>query len=78
MLWKLGSKLVVSGGGDKLFSHSFMKSVENLFILLGVRLLIRADGSSPSAPGERGEEDRNSLLERFLLLLGLLESNALD
>lgn len=76
MDWKLGSNAMTSAGGDKLFSHSFMKSEENRLILLGVevKVLRRAAGSSPSVAGALGDDVRSSLLDGFLLRVPSLSS----
>lgn len=57
--------MVVSGGGERLFSHSFKKSDEYLLMLLGARLLSSDDGSSPSLSGD---PERRSMEPCFMLL----------
>lgn len=47
-------------------------------MLLGVRLLSNADGNSPSLPGDWGDGDRKSLLDRFFLLCSWLALRELD
>ena len=54
-------------GGERDFSHSLIKSDENLLMLLGASVFSRADGNSPSLP-DWGEGDRSSARDRFRLL----------
>lgn len=64
------------GGGERLFSHSFMKSEAVFLRLLGVRRLRTGGRSSSSLFGGDGAEGevgcwlRRRLVEGFFLLLG--------